>query len=408
MTNKRIRLLFIPRETYPTHRVRISALFFQEMFSRKHPIDLVMQAKDVTVKPGWHSFNGRQIYVGRTDTGKRFWNRLNRHLLALRHDLWSLRLINKRSYDVVKVSDKFLIAAVALIVAHLRGVKFVFWLSFPVPEAQLLRARERTARYPALAYLRGVSSWILLYKWILPRSDYILVQSEQMKLDICKHGANPSKVTPIVSGVDLKDFENRKKYLKTGSSENPEITIGYLGTLGSDRKLEVLIDALWHLKTNQTRIKLLLVGDGDRPDERTKLVTRAQELGVKDQIEITGFLPYKEALSRFLSTDIAISPIFPSPILNPGSPTKLVEYLALGIPVVANKHPEQKLILKESKAGICVPWGARYFAKGIAKLIQLTPEQRFEMGQNGRSWVENNRTYARIADTLESAYAKII
>ena len=90
-----------------------------------------------------------------------------------------------------------------------------------------------------------------------------------------------------------------------------------------------------------------------------------------------------------------------------GSPTKLVEYLALGLPVVANDHPEQRLILRPSRAGVCVPWGAQYFARGV--LVDETQSGRAcGDGARGRAWVEANRTYARIAADVERTYFAVL
>jgi glycosyltransferase involved in cell wall biosynthesis len=94
--------------------------------------------------------------------------------------------------------------------------------------------------------------------------------------------------------------------------------------------------------------------------------------------------------------------------LNSTSPTKLIEYLALGLPVVANDHPEQRDVLKSSQAGVCVPWGARYFAKGVTWLAVRGPVVRERMGESGRRWVLAHRTYDRIADELEHQYLKLL
>jgi len=75
--------------------------------------------------------------------------------------------------------------------------------------------------------------------------------------------------------------------------------------------------------------------------------------------------------------------------------------MALGMPVVANDHPEQRAILRESRAGVCVPWAARHFARAVRWLASRGSEERAAMGARGRAWVENNRTYARIADGVE-------
>ena len=75
----------------------------------------------------------------------------------------------------------------------------------------------------------------------------------------------------------------------------------------------------------------------------------------------------------------------------------------MGRPVVANDHPEQSLVLAESKAGICVPWNESQFAGAIIDLLQ-NPEQIRAMGRRGRAWVESNRTNNIMADLVESTY----
>ncbi len=132
------------------------------------------------------------------------------------------------------------------------------------------------------------------------------------------------------------------------------------------------------------------------------------ELGVAAQVHITGTLPRDVALRHTRSADIGLSPFFPTPVLQSTSPTKLVEYLALGLPVVANAHPEQRQVLRDSGAGVCVPWGARYFARGAAWLASQTSVQRQQMGELGRRWVLKNRTYAHIADELEGEYLRLL
>jgi glycosyltransferase involved in cell wall biosynthesis len=156
------------------------------------------------------------------------------------------------------------------------------------------------------------------------------------------------------------------------------------------------------------KVRLLMVGDGDEPEDRKRIERRADELGVRDHLEITGFIPQPQALMRVRTAAICISPYFPSPILRSTSPTKLVDYLGLGIPVVANDHPEQRSVLKDSRAGVCVPWGARFFAKGVAWLAACGALERHRMGERGRRWVLENRTYAQIADRLEGKYLELL
>jgi glycosyltransferase involved in cell wall biosynthesis len=317
--------------------------------------------------------------------------------------LRSLNLIRRRDYDLVIVSDKFLFGAISVLIARWRRVPFIFWLTFPYPELDIYGAKVRTARYPAIARIRGMISGAVLYRWILPRSAWVFVQSSRMAKDVATHGVDPSKMSPILTGFGLKDISFARPQAHTGTR-----TIAYLGTLSADRRLEVLIDALAELRKLSLDVRLLLIGHADRDRDRRLLEERARSLGVAESLEITGFMPQREALQRLAGADVALSPIVRSPIYDVGSPTKLIEYLALGVPVVANDHPEQREILNQSRAGVCVPWGGRYFARGIRWLLARPQAEILEMSQRGRHWVETHRTYKVIADDVEQRCLSVI
>jgi glycosyltransferase involved in cell wall biosynthesis len=222
-----------------------------------------------------------------------------------------------------------------------------------------------------------------------------------MKADVCAQGIDPAIVLPIVSGFDPRTIVPRNP--PAARARSASVRVAYLGTLSSARHLDVLVDMLARLRQGGMSADLLLVGDADRPRDRLMLERRAEELGVAAHMEITGFLRQSEALARIQEADVCVSAVYPAPVLLPGSPLKLVEYMALGCPVIANDHPEQRLILRESRAGICVPWGGRYFARAVRWLMARSHAERAAMGSRGRAWVQRHRSYARIADGMEHA-----
>ena len=400
-------MLFFVRESFPTFRSDVEVLFGRELLARGHQIDLVMQAGSDDEAPGAHPWHGRTIWVGATDSRDDFFHRARRHCLALLHDFRSLRLLRAHGYEAVQVRDKFVIAAALALGSRRRGLKFFYWLSYPEPESQMQRARERTARYPLITLLRGVLCGWLLYRLILPRCDHAFVQSEQMRRDLAANGIDPEKLTPVPMGVAASEVQTPRSQPSTHSA-GTVLTLAYLGTLTSQRRLEVLVEMLALLRRQGHAMRLLFIGGGDDADDQPRLERHAAALGITAHVEVTGLLRRETALARVQSADICLSPFYPTPVLNSTSPTKLIEYLALGLPVVANDHPEQRQVLKESGAGVCVPWGAKYFARGVAWLALRGPAARQRMGESGRRWVLEHRTYARIADELESQYLKLL
>lgn len=398
-----IRMLFIPAERYPTDRVRINVLFGHEMLSRGHAIDLVMQADDARTPAGPRNWHGSTVFVGPAGTADTLWHRLRRLWQGLVHDVRHLLRARNGGYDAIMISDKFVTGALAALLVR-KSSAFMFWLTFPHPESDVDNARRKMAPYPKLTHLRGSATAWLLYKVILPRSDHVFVQSDRMKRTVCAHGIDPGKVSPILTGFDLTGIAPARREPRKGDA----VTIGYLGTLNPQRRLEVLVEMLAQLGRDGVDARLLLVGDAENPRGRELIERRAAELGVAQHVEITGFLPQPAALERMAGVDVCVSPIHRSPLLDVGSPTKMIEYMALAMPVVANDHPEQRSILRESRAGVCVPWAPRHFARAVRFLMSRSEAERAAMGARGRAWVEANRTYARIGAEVERTCLDVI
>lgn len=409
MTEAPLRLLVFCRENFPTSRVDVETLLGQEMSGRRgHRIDLVAQAANDATPVGPTRWHGSTAWVGATCSRRGLMGGLYKYWLSLWHDLQMLAHARADRYDAIQVRDKFLVASIALVVARVRGMRFFYWLSFPIPESRVERAREGNARFPFFTRLQGRIAGLLLYHWILPRADHVFAQSERMRDDLVHRGAQGAIVTPVPMGISADDIAV-KPDASHDSTERVarELTLAYLGTLDRRRRLEMLVDMLRLLRVVGLPVRLRFIG-GDSPVEVQRLRAYAAEVGVGSHFEITGQLPRPEALRQLQSADICLSPFFPTPILQSTSPTKLVEYMALGRPVIANDHPEQRRVLRASRGGVCVPWGARHFARAVRWLAARSASARAAMGELGRQWVSENRTYGRIADDLENQYRRLL
>ena len=169
----------------------------------------------------------------------------------------------------------------------------------------------------------------------------------------------------------------------------------------------MLIDAFALVHQHCPTATLLMVGDGVKPQERASLEQQAIALGFGEAVKFTGFVPIEDAWSYAASAAVCVSPIYPSPILNCGSPTKLFEYMALGRPVVCNSHPDQTAVIKESGAGLCVDWGVPEFAEAMIWMLEH-PQEAEAMGAKGPAWVAANRTYPILAEMVWRKYQEIL
>ncbi len=155
------------------------------------------------------------------------------------------------------------------------------------------------------------------------------------------------------------------------------------------------------------KARLYIVGRGDDPADETFLKNEVSRLGLQASVIFVGQLPQPQALQYVQEADVCVSPLYPTPILRPSSPTKLVEYMAMGKPVVANDLPEQQRLIEASGAGYCVPFEEKLFAAAVVRLLD-DPEAARSMGQRGRRYVLEHRTYAAIATVVERRLLEIV
>jgi glycosyltransferase involved in cell wall biosynthesis len=321
------------------------------------------------------------------------------------HDFKLFNLARKHKYDFIQARDKCISALLAIIASKIYGSKFIYWLSYPFSEAAFYASRNGTAKYPFYSFIRGIFCSFLLYHFIMPRADHIFVQSDQMKKDVAAKGIFKGKMTIVPMGVSLEGISYQPTETGAHVSQDEKVVL-YIGTLIKVRRMDFLIKVFARVLRLVPNAKLYMVGRGDDPSDIQILRNEAARLGIDHRVIFTGFLSRQEVWRYVNKAKVCVSPIYPTPILNAGSPTKLIEYMAMGKPVVANDHPEQRLVISESGAGLCVPYQEDAFADAIVKLLN-DPDRIRVMGYKGRRYVEKYRTYKSIADVVEREYFRI-
>jgi glycosyltransferase involved in cell wall biosynthesis len=394
-----VRYLFVTADKFPPFRVDVRVLFVEELSARGHEAHWVMASERPRKRAGVESLGSGRAWVGASTAGASRLAKALRQVQIFLHDWRALALLLRERYDFVQVKDKFIFGAIMLVAAKLTRTPFVYWLAFPFPEAWLDEARSPVARHPWVSWLRGQVARLLLYKLILPRADLVFVQSEGMRTSIAAKGVPAALMVPVPMGVSARLLESRDGPRAAGVV-SPSVL--YLGSMVRLRGLETIVQAFRSVVDAVPNASLYFVG-GENQADIDFLRGEARKLGLEERVVFTGALSREDAFAYVRAADVCLSPIYPSPILDVASPTKLVEYMALAKPVVANEHPEQRQVVGASGCGIIVPWAAADFASAVIELLR-DPERAAEMGRKGREYVEQHRSYAVIAEHVQRAY----
>ena len=379
----RLRVLFATAEAHPTHRADVRVLFGEALPRDGIDVDLIATTTPPKADAPWSG-------------GRAFLRVAASRKAEMFGDLWQQVSLLWRcgGYDALVVRDKPVLGAIGWLAARLWRIRFCYWMSYPMPQAYLTIAARNDGSVGRLRRIwlrtRGRLGQLMLDRLLVPRADWLFVQTDAMERALRQRGLSHDRVTPVPMGVDVDAIPAPAAVLPEPLRGRPAAV--YLGTLDRNRNPELLVDAARHVAARVPGFVMIVVGEADEPVDRGWLKRYAEETGAGDAVWFTGWLPYAEGLALARHAAVGISPIPRSPLTEVGSPTKAVEYLACGLPVVANDQPDQAHVVLASGGGVVVPFTAEGFANGIVEVLRDRDGWR-ERARRARDWVAGSRSY---------------
>lgn len=402
MRSKPLSIAFIVRDPLPPIRADVLTLFGAEMPRYGISTSLVGQAGAHAGAP-WDA--GGMHVVGR----------LASRSAAVLAPLWDLcglvGATRGARPDCIQVRDKIASGLLGRAAAALLGVPFVYWMSFPIVEGFEARRDELGKRRRGLAWLghalRARASRAVIYRHVLPAARHIFVQSDAMADWLAAQGLDRARMTAVPMGVDAQLFDRATVEPSADPRLDGRRVVIYLGRIAQSRRSDFLLDVAERLRQAMPDILLVLAGDAPSADEMAWMREQIEQRGLGGHVLLTGWLAQRAALGYAVRAEVGLSPIPRGALFDVSSPTKLVEYLALGIPSVANDIPDQRLVIEQSGAGLCAPMEAAPFADAVLTLLEdRVLAARF--AERGPAYVRAHRTYDILARNVAKTYREIL
>lgn len=159
-------------------------------------------------------------------------------------------------------------------------------------------------------------------------SDRVITVHEPVKHGVLvKHGLPPESIHVVANFPDTNLFLLPKSFQVDGM-----IRLVFHGTILERYGLRNLIIALTKIH-RRDKIRVKIIGEGDFSIELKRLIN---DYALSDVVEFDNHhYPVHEIPSRIASCNLGIIPLEISSITNYALPLKLVEYIALGLPVIS-------------------------------------------------------------------------
>jgi glycosyltransferase involved in cell wall biosynthesis len=235
---------------------------------------------------------------------------------------------------------------------------------------------------PSLAPLRFRRLARRLERWVCSNSTRTIAVSDSLRRFLTCEGAPEDRLTVMHNAVDPVVFnpavsgqEVRRRY-----GLGDYLVAGFVGWLRPWHGLEDLIDAVRSSELMARGLRLLIVGIGPAFQQVER---RVRELGLKDQIILTGAVAHEDVAAHVAAIDIALQPRATAY----ACPMKLIEYMAMGRCIVAPDQPNIRELLQDGMSSRLFPPGDYRSLVSVVSELMAAPAERSSLGRNARRTV---------------------
>lgn len=315
----------------------------------------------------------------------------NRIILHFSFILSSLFPVFSIKPDIIFMFQPNLFSIIpAYIYSKIRGCKVIRAVDDLWPEAFYDRG------YAKSKLLKKLLHEFAKFSYAYPK--YNLPVTEEIQEIMHKsYGINYDKIEILLHGIDtnIYTFKERKR--------GKYFVLLYSGSLVESYDFNIIINAAEKLKRED--IKFVIRGKGI-------LLSHIQEQKKKfnlDNLVIdTNFVPLDHISEVLSDADVLLAPMKKEFALNSTLATKILEYQAIGRPIICCSNGAPGNYVEKTKSGIRIDHeDLDAFIETILKL-KSDPQLCEKLGKNGRIFVEENLTFDKIGKRLSEIIQRVL
>ena len=304
------------------------------------------------------------------------------------------RVFFRRGFDVIHACNPpdlfFLVGAVF----KLFGKRYLFDHHDLCPELYEAKFGRRDALYRLMERLERCN-----YRM----ADVAIATNQTYRrIAIERGGMAPERVFVVRSGPSLARM--RLMPPQPALRKGRRFLVGYVGVMGEQEGVDGLLHAVRHIVFDLGRhdIQFGLVGGGTSLEALERM---ARSLGIDEHVSFMGRVSDEGMLAVLNTADVCVNPDRVNALNDSSTMNKIMEYMALGKPIVQFDLREGRVSAQEASL-----YARRDDVRDFgAKIVELLddPQRREAMGRFGRRRVETELEWRHEAPRLLAAYDAI-
>lgn len=243
----------------------------------------------------------------------------------------------------------------------------------------------------------------LSMRLLIPMAGNVIAISSLLEKHFRSQGSLVLRVPPLVNVAAAKWQVQR------GAADGRRLQLAFVGSAQRKDLLVNAIRGLALLGKDVRACELVMVG----PSRSELVANLGRHADVLDQLSgllrFVGRLPHREALRFLGQADFSVLLRPDARYAHAGFPTKLVESLAMGVPLICNVTSDICLYVQDGQEGLviddCTP---EAFASGVRRALALSQDDRALMRMRARRRAETSFDYHNWIEPLGQFVRQVI
>lgn len=305
--------------------------------------------------------------------------------------------------QAVIAASNHLTSLPAQIAARALGIPFIY-------EVRGFWEVTRLSREPEFGATKAYADLTRLEALSAENADHVFTLTTPMREELVARGVPEKLISLLPNSCDPTKFSIRERdetlAAELGIPKGVPV-IGYIGSFVQYEGLDHLAAACALLVKRGLDFRLMLVGNenvsGTDKGPITLEVERiAEKEGLQSRLIMPGRVPHEVVANYYSLIDIAPFPRKPQPVTEMVSPMKPLEAYAMGKTVVASNVRALEEMVEHNVTGMLFEKGnVEDLADTLARLVS-DAALRERLGQAGRKWVSQERTWQNTAKRAEA------
>jgi glycosyltransferase involved in cell wall biosynthesis len=234
------------------------------------------------------------------------------------------RRARRRRYDVVQVHNPPDFLMVAAVVPRLLGARVIFDVHDLSPDMFAMRFDNAPSglRHRVLLLVERLAATF---------ANEVLTVHEPYRQELASRGISERKITVVMNSLDERLMPAAPRV-----EERNGFRVVYHGTVTPHYGVGLVVEAAAEVRRRHPTLTVDVYGEGDAVPT---IEARARQLGLDGVVHLHPALPQGEVLRAVQSASVGVVPNLPTRLNRFALSTKLLEYVALGIPVVSADLP---------------------------------------------------------------------